>query len=204
LRHSARASLGQAGGAPPNVSLKNVLLKRPDSDPIWRLARAPRAQAISNSGLKHHPVGVARANRAKRAAGKAKRTGAKSTATRTKETDDANSFDPHAFANRVKGDDQIATFQKKIISVKADWYNKTAFVLWFADEPLTSGQIHKALGALGVKGALARVSVALADNMNSFITSEQRKVGVTAAYSLVPSAKTKFAKWLLEEPRVNG
>lgn len=124
--------------------------------------------------------------------------------TKHKETAEPDSFDAHAFANRVKGDAQIAIFQKKIISPRADWFNKTAFVLWYADEPLTSGQIHKALTALGVKGALSRVSTALAQNMNSFITSEQRKVGVSGQYSLAPNAKTEFEKWLLKDPKADG
>lgn len=119
-------------------------------------------------------------------------------------SDDPNSFDAHAFANRVKEDDRIQLFQSKIINVRADWYNKTAFVLWFADTPLTSGQIHKALDALDVKGAIQRVSNALARNMNSFITSEQRKAGATPEYRLAATAKTNFEDWLLGATNSNG
>lgn len=137
--------------------------------------------------------------------GKARKSPArKQTKTRTDESVDADAFDPNEFANRVKEDPRFQTFEKKILHVKADWYNKTAFVLWLVERPLTSGQIHRALQALDITGQLARVSTALDKNANSFLTSGQRKKGATVDYRLSAKARADFETWVMKKAEPNG
>jgi hypothetical protein len=104
-------------------------------------------------------------------------------------------LEPHAVANRVKDDANFDRIQKKILHVSADYVNKAAFVLWFVDAPLTSGQIHRILQALDVRAPLSQISTALKNHR--FITSGQRKSGgAPVAYRLTGRAKSDFEEWL--------
>jgi len=106
-------------------------------------------------------------------------------------------LEPHAVANRVKEDERFDRIQKKILHVAADYIHKAAFVLWFVNKPLSSGQVHKILQALDIRVGQPRVSEALKDH--SFIASGQRARGVSVEYRLTARAKAEFEQWLMED-----
>lgn len=109
-------------------------------------------------------------------------------------------FDTNKIANDIKEDKRFALIQEKIIHGKADYYNKSAFVCWYLNEALTSGQIHKVLLALHIKIDLPRVSEALKKNIGNFITSGKRERGAKAStYRLTSWAHAEFEKWLLSD-----
>jgi hypothetical protein len=115
----------------------------------------------------------------------------------SKPSDEAGSFDVNALANLIKEHESSEAIVEKIINAKGDYFHKVALVLWVADEPLTSGQIHKVLEALDVKIDLPSVSKALKNNSANFITSSQRKAGGKPSdYRLTAKAKVEFESWL--------
>lgn len=105
--------------------------------------------------------------------------------------------DANTIANAVKEHKDYDRFQNKIIVGDSSTYNRIAFVCWFVDKPLTSGDIYRALIALNVKINLPTVSTALKKNIGNFITSTQRTVGgPPAEYKLTEKAKSDFMTWL--------
>jgi hypothetical protein len=86
------------------------------------------------------------------------------------------------------------------VHVAADYVNKAAFVLWFVDQPLTSGQIHRILQALDIRNQLPQISRALKNHW--FITSGQReRGGAPVAYRLTAKAKADFEQWLMTDAK---
>ncbi|WP_152613442.1 hypothetical protein [Inquilinus limosus] len=108
------------------------------------------------------------------------------------------SFDPNTIANEIKDHAQAALIETKIVHQTGDWYNKIAFVLWFVNQPITSGQIHKILLALHVRCDLPTISKAMKKNISKFITPKQRQAGgnTPPTYHLSARAKVDFEKWL--------
>ena len=130
------------------------------------------------------------ANRAKRASRKSKPQSA--------QNEDEDAFNANDLANQIKEDNKFDIFERKVIHVSGDWYNKAAFVLWFSAHPLTSGQIRSVLQTLDIRTGLPTISNTLKDNR--FIASGQRKLGgQPVAYRLSAGAKAAFEKWLFEE-----
>jgi hypothetical protein len=110
------------------------------------------------------------------------------------------SFDANAVANSIKNHEQFTTIESKIIHASGDWYNKIAFVLWFVDQPLTSGQVHRALQALHIRSDLPTISKTLKKHISNFLTPNQRQLGgAPATYHLSARAKSEFEKWLLSD-----
>jgi hypothetical protein len=135
---------------------------------------------------------------AKRTLGKKKRKPIRDVGGKSGPKAAESAFDPTAIVNRIKEDERHETFQKKIVQVRGDPYHKAAFVAWFADTPLTSGQIHKVLEGLGVKVSLPRLSGTLSENSHDLITSGKRsRGGAPITYHLSSPAKTAFESWLL-------
>lgn len=109
----------------------------------------------------------------------------------------ADTFDPNGLANKIKERDDFDVIARKLIHAKGENYNKIALILWAANSPLTSGQIHRALGSLDVKIDLPTVSKTLKANMSKFLTSTQRRAGgPPAEYRLSAQAKSEFENWL--------
>jgi hypothetical protein len=114
-------------------------------------------------------------------------------------SDADGAFDPNAMANQIKEHQSFDLIAKKIVHARGDRYNKIALVLWIAEKPLTSGQIHRVLEALDVRISLPNVSDTLKANMSKFLTSVQRRAGGPPAnYRLSAQAKADFEKWLAQ------
>jgi hypothetical protein len=104
--------------------------------------------------------------------------------------------DPNKIANAVKQSKDFARIQERVILGESTVYDKVAFICWFVEKPLTSGDISRALLALNMKVGVSRVSTELKRNIGNFITSAQRVAGGPPAdYKLTEKAKSDFEKW---------
>ncbi|MBR0819227.1 hypothetical protein [Bradyrhizobium liaoningense] len=117
-------------------------------------------------------------------------------------TNEANapdsSLDVNAIANQVKESEHFPSIEQKILHASGQRYNKVAFAIWFVNQPLTSGDIHRVLTALGVRIGLPSVSEVLKTNLKKLTTDKARKHGgAPAAYQLTAKARADFANWLL-------
>ncbi|MCI9882011.1 MULTISPECIES: hypothetical protein [Methylobacterium] len=83
----------------------------------------------------------------------------------------ASAWDPNDLANKIKEHPNFSAVEKKVIHAENDFYNRSAFIISQADEPMSSGQVHKVLEALHVRVGLPRISTALSNNKRHFITS---------------------------------
>jgi hypothetical protein len=111
-----------------------------------------------------------------------------------------SSLDVNAIANQVKESEHFSSIEQKILHASGQRYNKVAFAIWFVNQPLTSGDIHRLLTALGVRIGLPAVSVALKTNMKKLTTDKARKHGgAPAAYQLTAKARADFESWLLAD-----
>jgi hypothetical protein len=109
-------------------------------------------------------------------------------------------LEPNSIANRIKESEHFQFIEKKIIHVRGDYGNKAAFVLWFANKPLTSGQICRALTALHIKVRLPNISDALKGNSAQLIQSGKRERGAAPiTYNLTARARSEFEKWLFAD-----
>lgn len=109
-------------------------------------------------------------------------------------------LDVNAIANLVKESEHFSAIENKILHAPGQRYNKLAFAIWFVDQPLTSGDIHRLLSALGVRIDLSAVSVGLKTNLKKLTTDKARKKGgAPAAYQLTSKARSDFEKWLLAD-----
>lgn len=121
------------------------------------------------------------------------------TSTSSSEPSEAT-IDVNAIANRVKESEHFSAIERKILHAPRERYNKVAFPIWFADQPLTSGDIHRLLLALGVRIDLPAVSIGLKSNLKKLTTDRARKQGgAPAAYQLTSKARSDFEKWLLAD-----
>ncbi|WP_076833702.1 MULTISPECIES: hypothetical protein [Bradyrhizobium] len=108
------------------------------------------------------------------------------------------SLDVNAIANQVKENEHFSEIEQKILHASGQRYNKVAFAIWFVNQPLTSGDIHRLLSALGVRITLSAVSVVLKSNMKKLTTDRARsRGGAPAAYQLTAKARADFESWLL-------
>jgi len=126
-----------------------------------------------------------------------KKSSRSSTTSNKKDELGDDAFDANALANEIKEHERFDVIRTKIINKKGDYYYKVALVLWAANEPLTSGKIHKVLQGLDVKISLPNLSTTLKRHGSNFITSSQRKLGGTPPdYRLTSKAKAEFEIWL--------
>ena len=106
---------------------------------------------------------------------------------------DESGFDANEFANKLKNDELFPKIEKNIINPRGKVLNKVTFVLWHANVPLTSGQIHKSLSLLRVKIDLPSISNCLSKNSKNFILSKPRtNGGPPSQYSLSAPALSEF------------
>lgn len=112
------------------------------------------------------------------------------------ENEEPEQLNANGIANQIKESERFDLITQKILHATGDYYNKAAFVCWFVNAPLTSGQVHKVLIALHVRVVLPRISEAFKKNMGSFITSGTRGVGKAITYQLTSKARADFEKWL--------
>lgn len=111
------------------------------------------------------------------------------------ETKEGDAFDPLVLANSIKEEPHFEKYEAAILH-KPNMFNKAAFVCYFADASLTSGQIAKVLLALGIKADLGSLSNSLKSNNAKLIPSEVRKPGNSPKYKLTSNA-VKDVKTLL-------
>ncbi len=109
-----------------------------------------------------------------------------------------SSLDPVTVANAVKESEHFDAIEQKILHAPRDIYHKVAFVIWFAEKALTSGDVYRVLSALHVRLDLASISRTLKSNMKNLTTDKARKSGgPPATYQLTAKARSEFEKWLL-------
>lgn len=115
------------------------------------------------------------------------------------EDDDSDSsFDAHKLATGMKQDDNFQLFVAKVLHERDQW-NKIALVLWFADTPLTSGQVQKVLGSLNVRMKLQNVTKVMRREHSKLISDKPRTAGARVPYRLESRAESAFEKWLLSD-----
>jgi hypothetical protein len=114
----------------------------------------------------------------------------------TNATNEKEAFDANGFANMIKGEDHFPTINTKLIQARGILFRKACLVLRYSDEPLTSGEIQKALEALGIKVQLGNLSNSLKDNLSSLMSDAARTAGKTPRYKLTARAITEFDEWL--------
>ena len=107
---------------------------------------------------------------------------------------------PSEIANNIREDEQFSLFETKVIQAAGDPLHKAQFVLWFVDEGLTSGQVHRTLNALNIRVDLPTISRTL--KKNYFLPSGQRGKGAPVTYKLTAKADADFEKWLAGEGSV--
>lgn len=106
-------------------------------------------------------------------------------------------FDATAFSNKVKQDKKFAIIKSKIIIGSPTVWRKTAFVFWYANKGLTSGDITRCLIALGIRTDLPAISKAINANKENFTLSGKRERGGGAVhYTLTEAARHEFEEWL--------
>jgi hypothetical protein len=96
----------------------------------------------------------------------------------------------------MKDNARYQEFAAKILH-QSNRYNKVAFVVWFVDQPLTSGEIQKVLSALDDKMSLPNVSMTLKNESAKFmLTSVRTSGGLPPKYKLTAKARADFENWL--------
>jgi hypothetical protein len=101
----------------------------------------------------------------------------------------------NGLANKIKESEGFEQHETQILH-QSDRFNKVALVCYHAGVPLTSGDIHRTLTALGVKIGLPAVSVTIKSSGNSFLNNMPRKAGATPSYQLTGKAINEFKKVL--------
>lgn len=110
----------------------------------------------------------------------------------------ANDFDVDGAVNQIRNDARWAAFQRRVVMVEGDRPNKVRFVSWFLHElPLTSGNVHRVLVALGIKIDLSTVSKAMTGNCKNDYLKDMS--GPQPTYRLSAPAHAKFEEWLLND-----
>ncbi|QYC10349.1 hypothetical protein [Brevundimonas nasdae] len=113
---------------------------------------------------------------------------------KTESVSTKDNFDPRIMANAIKEHAKFEIFREKIILGSANRTQKSKFVIWHADTPMTSGQVQKVLQALDVKIDASNVSRGLSSARTDFITSEGT---FGPEYKLTARARAEFEAWLL-------
>jgi hypothetical protein len=104
-------------------------------------------------------------------------------------------LEPHVIANKIKDNAQYDLLRRKVLNVRGEAGRKASLILWIAEKPMTSGQVHRALGALDIKVTWSTISEALKGG--DYITTGQRGGGgAPAGYRLTAPAKERFEEWL--------
>ncbi|WP_298679922.1 hypothetical protein [uncultured Lentibacter sp.] len=151
-------------------------------DAYWK--PQPKAHSVANSKNEAAPPLAPKKSRAKRA--KSAPTGAAATSA------GSISINAQELANKIKTSENFAKIKSRILDVKADWVTKCKLVGHFADEPITSGDVHRTMDALKVKNSLSTLSTTLSNNADKFLTKGDNPV----KYELTSAAETEFLNWL--------
>jgi hypothetical protein len=112
--------------------------------------------------------------------------------------DGDSSFDAHKLATEMKQDDKFQLFIARVLHQRDQW-NKIALVLWFADTPLTSGQVQKVLTSLNVRMKRQNITKVMGREHAKLISDKPRTSGAKVPYRLESKADAAFEKWLLSD-----
>lgn len=107
----------------------------------------------------------------------------------------SSAFDVNGLANRIKSDPSFHIHEANILH-GTDLFNKILLICLHANAPLTTGDIHRTLTALGVKAALSSISGQVGAKGGLFLNDTPRKSGSTPTYELTSVAKANFQKVL--------
>lgn len=116
------------------------------------------------------------------------------------DTTDSQKFDANALANRIKQLPNAEVLTQHVWHEK-DTYNKVALVCLLAEQPLTSGDIHRVLTSLQIKIDLPRVSTTLKKNATKFLNSAPRKLGGAAPRYELTSAAAGALRQVIDAAR---
>jgi|GEM_PF-4917636 len=104
----------------------------------------------------------------------------------------AISIDAQELSNKIKSDIRFSAVKSKILDKKGDWLSKCKMVAYFAEEPITSGDVQRTMEAFKIKSALPSLSRALSSNTTEFLTQGENPV----KYDLTAPSIEAFENWL--------
>jgi len=105
-----------------------------------------------------------------RSATSANRKSQKTVSTKkSSDRDPADKFDHVGLANIIKQSEKFPVLKTKFLIPPRNWYSKAKFVMFFAQQPLSSGDIERTLTSFGVKTDLPAISKALSANKADLI-----------------------------------
>ena len=99
--------------------------------------------------------------------------------------------------NKLKERNDFTLIQERLLN-KRDVWNRIRLILLDAPGPMTSGEIAKVFGGLGLRPHLPTISTKLKKNSASLLNSVPRKSGAHPRYSLSRPARSAAEKWLNE------
>lgn len=110
---------------------------------------------------------------------------------------DSDVVDTNDIVNTMKNRKDFQTLSRMIFHKHNRW-NKIRAILFYADLPMTSGEIHQVFTAFDLKIGLSSISGKLKEMHSELITSGTRKSGARVRYKLSGPAKSDTEKWLHE------
>ncbi len=114
------------------------------------------------------------------------------------EPGNSSSVDTNDIVNILKERSDFGKLASEVIHKKGDRWNTIRLIMYFADSPMTSGEIFAVLCGLDVKTSLPSVSVKLKAQHASLIASGVRKKGAINTYKLSGPARIETENWLDE------
>jgi hypothetical protein len=104
-------------------------------------------------------------------------------------------FDLQSLVNTIRDDPNYERYESKVLHAD-DALAKVKLICWKAEQRLTSGEISRILGGLGVKMKQPAVSGTIARSLGEFLQDGERKKGAVIRYGLTGKAKKTFEVWL--------
>lgn len=105
---------------------------------------------------------------------------------------DEPNIDAEQFANQLKANGQFTSLWKAVLNTTGNWTDKARLVAFFAERPITSGDVKRVMDALKVKSTLPAISKALSATSSEYLTTGSNPV----SYELTATAREKFQGYL--------
>lgn len=133
-------------------------------------------------------------NSSKEAKGKTKPRARKPSSSKaaTKGSEESQKLEEE-LANKIKSDNNFPSINSKFITGKATVLDRCKLVIYFSEQPLTSGNIQRVLTRLNIKTSLPTVSRTLSGKSADFITS-----GNPPEYKFTATARSDFETRLMD------
>ena len=103
-------------------------------------------------------------------------------------------IDAQEFANQLKTKAEFEVLWSRILNLPGQWSDKAKMIAYYAEGPITSGDVMRVMTALKVKSNLPAISKALSASASEYITNGTNPV----TYELTVGAREKF-KTLVQE-----